>query len=230
MSQTMETLSLDPRGLQNAVIAFAEVDWAGEVAMLVCNQGRILSEVSFPAEVQNGIHGGLVEGDVSFAGGGLELTHFDFPAAGSLGAVSAGDLLHAALEVDHFVGKVNIAVQEPQHLAGTEAGVQHEGISRCLLVDSLPVTPRSHGFGLEPLNFLWTEGGDSLKGGLILLALAGHEVGLFNHRCRKHGILVNQLLLSEVSEIICQDIVDLLNGGVGVTLIHPMVQHRLDVR
>ena len=44
MSQIMETLSLDPRGLQDAVIAFAEVHWASEVAMLVWNQGGILSE------------------------------------------------------------------------------------------------------------------------------------------------------------------------------------------
>ena len=56
----METFLLNPCRFEDAIVAATKVDWAGVVAMLVGNQRRVLAEVPFRLQVEDGVDRRLV--------------------------------------------------------------------------------------------------------------------------------------------------------------------------
>ena len=58
---------------EDPVESFAEVDGAGDFAVLVGDEWAVLTEVEFFAKVFDHFDSGVVEGDVALAGGALKL-------------------------------------------------------------------------------------------------------------------------------------------------------------
>ena len=73
VSDRMQTLPLDARRFENAVVASAEVHRARVVAMLVGDERRVLTEVPLCAQVEDRIHGCLIQRHVALARRALEL-------------------------------------------------------------------------------------------------------------------------------------------------------------
>ena len=87
MAQGVEAPPLQPSRCQDAVVSFPEVYRPGIVSVFIRDKGTVLSEVSLRSQIQDGVHSGLVQGDVPLAGGGLQLADLDFPTAGVLPTV-----------------------------------------------------------------------------------------------------------------------------------------------
>ena len=230
MAEAVEALPLDPCGFEDSVIPLSEVHRAGELAVLVGEQGAVLSEVSLGSQVEDGVHSCLIQRYVPLAGGGFQLAHLHFSAAGRFCAVSAAHLFHTPLDVDDPAFQVDVAVEEAKGLPCAESCVQHEGVCCRLLVDPLSVAPGAEGFRLEFLNLRGGKGRDRLEGWCILLALGGEEVRFFDHGGCGHGVLWDDFLLGQVAEVVGEEVIDLLHGGVGQPLDHPVVEQGLDVR
>lgn len=230
VTERVQALLLNASRVEDAVVAPAEVDWAGVVAVFIGDQGCIFTEVPLRTEVEDGVNGGLVERHIALAGRCLELADLHLSAAGEFCTIASGDLFHAALEVHHPIFKVNVAVEQTEDFARPQSCVEHQRISGCLLIDSLPVAPCPKALILELFDFLRREGRDRLKGGEVLLALRRHEVCLFDHRDRGHRILLNQFLLCQIAEVVGQQVVYLFDGVVGVTFLHPVVEQLLYIR
>ena len=112
----MQTFLLDPRRFEDAVVASAEVDRARVFAMLVGDERCVLTEVPLRAQIEDCIHGSLIEWHVTLARCTLELADLDLSAAGELHTVAPGDFLHAALEMQHSVVEIDVAVEQAEHL------------------------------------------------------------------------------------------------------------------
>ena len=50
-----------------------------------------------------------------------------------------------------------------------------------------------------------------------------------HHGSRSHRVLRDVLLLGQIAEVVGKDVVDLLDCGVGVALIHPVIQQGFDI-
>ena len=230
VADRVQALLLDACRFEDAVVAATEVDGTRVAAVLVGDQRRVLAEVPLRAQVEDGVDRRLVERHVALARRALELADLDFPAAGGLRAVAPGYLLHAALEMQNPPFKVDVGVEQSEHLIRPHPCVEHQRVRRCLLVDALAVAPCTIRFCLKPLDLLRRERRDRLERGLVLFSLCREEVCLLDHRRRRHRILANQLLLCEVAEVIGQQIIDLFDGRVRVALVHPVVEQHANVR
>ena len=226
----VQALLLNARRFEDAVVAASEINGACVAAMLVGDQRRILAEVAFRAQVEDGVDRHLVQRHVALARRALELANFDLPAACELHAVAPRHLLHAALEVQHLFVEVDIAIEQTEDFAGAQPSVEHQRVCRRLLIDALAVAPCAVRLRLEPLDFLRRERRDGLAGGAVFFALRGEEVRLLDHRRRGHRVLLDQLLLREVAEVVREEVVDLLHRRVRIALVHPVVEQPSDIR
>ena len=59
--------------------------------------------------------------------------------------------------------------------------------------------------------------------------LSRQEVATLHHGDALHGVLLDKALLGQVAEILVEKDVDFLHRGEGVALLHPVVEHRLQV-
>ena len=202
VANRVQAFLLDACRFEDAVVTPAEVYRARVVAVLAGDERRVLTEVPLRAQVEDGVDRRLVQRHVALAGRALELADLDLSAARELRAVAPGHLLHAALEVEDFAVEINVAVEETQHLARPQPGVEHESVGRGLLVDTLAVAPCAIALCLELFNLLRRERRDSLERGLVLLALRGEEVRLLDHRHCGHRVLLNQFLLRQIAEVV----------------------------
>ena len=71
VAETVETFCFDAGRLEDSVKSFAEVDGAGDFAVLVGDERAVLAEVELPAEVFDHLYRGVVERDIALAGGAL---------------------------------------------------------------------------------------------------------------------------------------------------------------
>ena len=87
VAEGVEASARQPGGGQDAVISFAEVHRPDVISVFIWDEGFVLAEVPLGPEGQDGVHGGLLQGNVPLAGGGLQLADLDFPTAGVLPTV-----------------------------------------------------------------------------------------------------------------------------------------------
>ena len=72
VAEAVETFCFYVGGGEDSVEAFAEVDGSGDFAVLVGDEWSVLTEVEFFAKVFDHLDSGIIERDVSLAGGALE--------------------------------------------------------------------------------------------------------------------------------------------------------------
>ena len=65
----MQAFLLYARRYQYSVIALAEIYWTGEVAVLIRDQGCVLSELGFFPQVLDHGNGGVIQRHCTLAGG-----------------------------------------------------------------------------------------------------------------------------------------------------------------
>ena len=229
MTQTVQALFLDSRRCKDSVISLAEIHRPSVVAMLVWHQWRVLSEVRFFPQVPN--HGDcrVVQRHGPFAGGRLQLAHFHIPARLGLEAIPAPDLFYATLQVENPALQVDVAVEQAQQLSRPQSCVEHENVGRRLLVFAFAICEGGEGFLLEFGNLRGGEYGDGFLLWHTLFVLGGKEIRSLHHGDGLHGVLLDEIFLGQVAEILVEEDVHFLHGGVGVTLLHPMVQHGFQV-
>ncbi len=119
----VQTFLLDPGVLQDLVIPLAEVDRAGVLPLLIAHERRVLAEVEFLPQILDRFDGGVVEGNVPLARRALELADLDLAPAVDLRTVAAVDFLYAALDVDHAVVQIDVAVEQTEQLSRAQSGV-----------------------------------------------------------------------------------------------------------
>ena len=71
---------------------------------------------------------------------------------------------------------------------------------------------------------------DSLLLRHTFFVLGGEKVCFFHHGHALHGVLLDEVLLREVTEVFVEEDMHLLHRGVGVTLIHPMIEDGFQIR
>ena len=69
VTEGVKALPLQPCCLQDSVMPFAEVHRTGVIALLIGDQGAVLSEVPFCSQVEDGVHSCLIQGYIPLAGG-----------------------------------------------------------------------------------------------------------------------------------------------------------------
>ena len=103
VAEAVETFCFYAGGSEDSVESFAEVDGAGDFAVLVGDEWAILTEVEFFAKVFDHFDSGIVEGDVALAGGALEFADDHLSPTLSGDAFAFGNLFHTALNVHDAV-------------------------------------------------------------------------------------------------------------------------------
>ena len=73
VTEGVEALPLQLCCRQNAVIPLAKVHRPGVIALLIGDQGAVFSEVPLCSQVEDGVHGCLVQRNIPLAGGGFQL-------------------------------------------------------------------------------------------------------------------------------------------------------------
>ena len=224
VSDRVQTFLLNARRFEDAVVPPPEIHRARVAAIFVGDQRRVHTEVTLGSQVEDGVDRRLVERHVALARRALELADLDLPAARELRAFAPGHLFHTTLEMQHTLFEVDVAIEQTEDFARPQPSVEHQRVGRRLLVDALAVAPCAVRLCLERFNLLRRERRDGLAGRAVLLALRGEEVCPFYHRRGSHRILLNQLLLREVSEVVREEVVDLLHRRVRIALVHPVVE------
>jgi len=163
VTEAVETFCFDARGFEDPVESFAEVDGAGNLSVLVGDERAVLAEVKFFAEVFDHLDRGVVERDVTLAGGALQLADSHLSAALCGDSVALADLFYSALNVHDTVVQIDVGIEQAERFARPQTRVQHQNIRGCLLIFSLAVAEHAECFRLEFFDFFLREHRDGLR-------------------------------------------------------------------